>query len=220
MTLIVMLEDDLERIDLFTDSPGWDGGLFVIRYPCWQETRLRLPRKRQAFDTAVKLLQDHDDIYAELAKHKQIGWASCEGTNLQLGSGPGQSGMNMETYLAKMFNHGATLVNIFSWGIGGEAHKNMSFRVVTEGEEALQAYRKFLQGTPLIEAKTETLKLLDRLPPKIRKIQKELPPWIQKTGNKEALALMQNLQAQLKAKNFEAVEKTADAILSLMSADQ
>ena len=90
-----------------------------------------------------------DDIYEELAKHKQVGWASCEGTNLQLGSGPGQSGMTMETYLAKMFNHGGTLVNIFSWGIGGEANKNMSFRVVTEGEEALRAYRKFLKGDPL-----------------------------------------------------------------------
>ena len=125
-----------------------------------------------------------DDIYEELAKHKQVGWASCEGTNLQLGSGPGQSGMTMETYLAKMFNHGATLVNIFSWGIGGEANKNMSFRVVTEGEEALRAYRKFLKGDPLIEAKTEALTLLERLPPKIHKIQKELPAWIQKTGSR------------------------------------
>ena len=100
--------------------------------------------------------------------------------------------MTMETYLAKMFNHGATLVNIFSWGIGGEANKNMSFRVVTEGEEALRAYRKFLKGEPLIEAKTEALTLLERLPPKIHKIQKELPAWIQKTGNTEkAAALMQ-----------------------------
>jgi hypothetical protein len=157
-----------------------------------------------------------DDIYEELAKHKQVGWASCEGTNLQLGSGPGQSGMNMETYLAKMFNHGGTLVNIFSWGIGGEANKNMSFRLVTEGEEALRAYRKFLKGDPLIEAKTEALTLLERLPPKIHKIQKELPAWIQKTGNKEAAALMQKMQELLKAKNFEEVEKTADSILTLM----
>ena len=119
-----------------------------------------------------------DDIYEELAKHKQVGWASSEGTNLQLGSGPGQSGMTMETYLAKMFNHGATLVNLFSWGIGGEANKNMSFRVVTEGEEALRAYRKFLKGEPLIEGKV-TLTLLERLPPKIHKIQKELPGWIE-----------------------------------------
>ncbi len=157
-----------------------------------------------------------DDIYEELAKHKQVGWASCEGTNLQLGSGPGQSGMNMETYLAKMFNHGAALVNIFSWGIGGEANKNMSFRVVTEGEEALRAYRKFLKGDPLIEAKTETLTLLERLPPKIHRIQKELPAWIQKTGNKEAAALMQELDGHLKAKNFEEAEKAVDAILKMM----
>ncbi|MFI5460216.1 MAG: hypothetical protein ACHRXM_32770 [Isosphaerales bacterium] len=161
-----------------------------------------------------------DDIYEELAKHKQVGWASCEGTNLQLGSGPGQSGMTMETYLARMFNHGATLVNIFSWGIGGEANKNMSFRVVTEGEEALRAYRKFLKGDPLFEAKTDALTLLERLPPKIHKIQKELPAWIQNAANKEkvalAAALMQKMQEQLKAKNFEEVEKTADSILKMM----
>jgi hypothetical protein len=136
-----------------------------------------------------------DDIYEELARHKQVAWASCGGTNLQLGSGPGQSGMTMETYLARMFNHGATLVNIFSWGIGGEANKNLSFRVVTEGEEALRAYRTFLKGEPLLGAKTEALTLLERLPPKIHKIQKELPAWIQKTGNTDkATALMQKLE--------------------------
>jgi len=158
-----------------------------------------------------------DDIYAELAKHEQLGWASSEGTNLQLGSGPGQSGMTMETYLAKMFNHGAALVNIFSWGIGGEANKNMDFRVVTEGVEALRAYRKFLKGDPLIEAKTEALTLLERLPPKIHKIQKELPGWIQKTGNTDkATALMQELEKHLKAKNFEEAEKTVDSILEMI----
>jgi hypothetical protein len=160
-----------------------------------------------------------DDIYEELTKHRQVGWASCEGTNLQLGSGPGQSGMNMETYLAKMFNHGGTLVNIFSWGIGGEANKNMSFRVVTEGEEALQAYRKFLKGEPLIEAQTEAVTLLERLPPKIHKIQKELPAWIQRpaaSNQDQATTLMQKMQEQLKAKNFEEAEKTADSILEMM----
>lgn len=118
-----------------------------------------------------------------------------------------------------MFNHGASLVNIYSWGIGGEANKNMSFRVVTEGEEALRAYRKFLKGEPLIEAK-ETLTLLERLPPKIHRIQKELPGWIQKSGDKEkvaeAVALMQKMGELLRAKDFEEVEKTADAILRLM----
>jgi hypothetical protein len=55
------------------------------------------------------------------------------------------------------------------------------------------------------------------LPPKIHKIQKELPAWIQKTGNKvkaaEATALMQKQEEYLKARNFEEAEKTADSIL-------
>jgi hypothetical protein len=162
-----------------------------------------------------------DDIYEELASHKQVGWASCEGTNMQPSSGPGQTGMNMETYLAKTFNHGGTLVNIFAWGIGGEAMKNMDFRVVTEGEDALRAYRKFLKGEPLIEAKL-VASLIERLPPKIHKIQKELPAWMEKAeaGNKvTAAAFMKTLDEQLKAKNFEEVEKTADSILKLIGGD-
>jgi hypothetical protein len=164
-----------------------------------------------------------DDIYEELAKHKQVAWASSEGTNLQLGSGPGQSGMTMETYLGKMFNHGATLVNLFSWGLGGEANKNMSFRVVTEGEEALKAYRKFLKGDQLVEAKTEGLTLLERLPPKIHQIQKELPAWVPKADadkKEKATALMKKLEGHLKAKNFEEAEKTADSILKMIKMER
>ena len=114
-----------------------------------------------------------------------------------------------------MFNHGATLTTIFSWGIGGEAMKNMDYRLCTENEEALRAYRKFLKGEPLIKGAT-VAGLQERLPPKIQKIQKELPAWIQKTGNKEAAALMQKMAEQMKAKNFEEVEKTADSILKMM----
>ncbi|HLK56881.1 MAG TPA: hypothetical protein VKU00_09965, partial [Chthonomonadaceae bacterium] len=157
-------------------------------------------------------------IDTEVAQHGHPGWASSEGTNLQLGSGPGQSGRNMETYLAQMFNHGATLVNIFSWGIGGEANKKMDFRVVTEGEEALSAYRKFLRGERLVETVSTTSSYLERLPAKIHRIQQELPAWIQKTG-KQALAepLMQQLDRALKANNFEEAEKVADKILTLLS---
>jgi hypothetical protein len=159
-----------------------------------------------------------EDIYELVDEHKQLGWASCEGTNMQPGTGPGQTGMNMETYLAKMFNHGATLTTVFSWGIGGEAMKNMSFRVCTESEEALQAYRKFLKGEPLIEGEI-VAGLMERLPPKIHRIQKEFPTWLEKAnaGDKEqGVALMQKLQGQYKAKNFEEVEKAADEILKLM----
>lgn len=156
-----------------------------------------------------------EEIHEEMARHKQAGWASSEGTNMQPMSGPGQSGMNMETYLAKMFNHGATLTTIFSWGIGGEAMKNMDFSQCTENEEALQAYRKFLKGEPLIEGLTVAT-IQERLPPKIQRNQKEVPAWIQRTGNKEAAALMQKLQGRVKAKDWLEVEKTADYLLKLI----
>jgi Tol biopolymer transport system component len=66
---------------------------------------------------------------------------------------------------------------------------------------------------------TEALTLIERLPPKVKKIGKELPAWIQNAENKkaaEATALAQRMQGQIDAKNFEEVEKTADSILKLM----
>ena len=88
-----------------------------------------------------------DAIYRELANHPKTGWASSEGANVLPGADASadSSGINMETYLARMFNHGATLVNIFAWGMGGDAFKNSNpFRIATEGPEAIAAYRKFL----------------------------------------------------------------------------
>jgi hypothetical protein len=158
----------------------------------------------------------YDEIYAELARHGQTAWASSEGTDMQPESGPGQSGMNMETYLARMFNHGASLVNLYSWGIGGEANRNMGFRVVTEGPGALQAYRKFLSGQPLTEA-PEGSTIQERLPTKIHRIQIELPAWLQKTHEVEkATQLMQTLDAHLRANELEEAEKTADTILQMI----
>jgi len=87
-----------------------------------------------------------DELYAELAKQGNPHWASAEGTNV------GQVvGVRMESYLAKMFNHGASLVNIFAWGVGGDEERNSPFRVATESAEAIAAYKKFLRGEPLKE---------------------------------------------------------------------
>ena len=59
---------------------------------------------------------------------------------------------------------------------------------------------------------------MERLPPKIHKIQEELPAWVQKTGNREAAVLMQKLKEQLDARNFEEAEKTVDSILKMIGA--
>ena len=50
----------------------------------------------------------------------------------------------METYLARHFNHGAVLVTVFAWGIGGPSMAESPFRIATQGAEAIAAYRKFL----------------------------------------------------------------------------
>jgi hypothetical protein len=111
-------------------------------------------------------------------------------------------------------------VNIFSWGVGGEAHRNMDFRVVTEGEEALRAYRKFLRGERLVEVVSPTSSYLERLPAKIHRIQRELPAWARKTGNRaKAEALTRRLDTALKAKDFTEAEKVADEILELLPAE-
>ena len=90
------------------------------------------------------------EIHAALAEHGSPGWISAEGTNVSPTSMPGEP--TMETYLGRMFNHGAVMVNVFSWGIGGEAMRNNFFRRATENPEALAAYAKFLRGEPLVES--------------------------------------------------------------------
>jgi hypothetical protein len=88
----------------------------------------------------------YDQIYAEVASHGGVAWASSEGTNVLPGQAAGSSGIGMEAYLARGFNHGAALIDVFSWGVGGPSVKTSSpFRLVTEGDEALAAYRKFLR---------------------------------------------------------------------------
>ncbi len=83
----------------------------------------------------------YEQIYEELSEHGNPWWASAEGTNIIPADDPESSGISMETYLARSFNHGAALVTLFGWGIGGQSNP---FRTATEGPDALGAYRKFL----------------------------------------------------------------------------
>jgi hypothetical protein len=89
------------------------------------------------------------EIYAALNARGNPEWASSEGTNVDIYSGPPRiPDESMEDYLARMFNHGATLTNVFGWGVGDEDNV---FRRATESEQALAAYRKFLRGVRLNE---------------------------------------------------------------------
>ncbi|MBC8043488.1 MAG: hypothetical protein IAF08_08585 [Rhizobacter sp.] len=155
-----------------------------------------------------------EEIHKEINKHGNLPWISAEGTNVVPNGEPGEA--TMETYLGKMFNHNAVMVNIFSFGIGGEAEKNKNlFRLATENKEALSAYRKFLNGETLIERKRPA----DTFSPtlfqqKIRRIQAELPAWIQKTHEREKVEpLMQKLDGLIKQSRFQEADKIANEIL-------
>ncbi|MBV1903263.1 MAG: hypothetical protein KUG58_06480 [Marinosulfonomonas sp.] len=86
-----------------------------------------------------------EQIQSELGLHNKPWWASVEGTNIIPGDPPRSSWMTMENYLAKSFNNGAALVTLFGWGIGGDIMPNNPFKMATQGETALAAYRKFLE---------------------------------------------------------------------------
>ena len=131
-------------------------------------------------------------IYAVLAKHGSPGWISAEGVNVSPTGMPGEPAM--ESYLARMFNHGAVMVNLFSWGIGGEAMRDNFFRRAIENPEALEAYAKFLRGDRLVES-APTGFSSEAFQEKMHRIQEELPAWVQESG-KQAQATAADPETQ------------------------
>jgi hypothetical protein len=154
-------------------------------------------------------------IYAVLAQHGSPGWISAEGTNVSPTTMPGEP--TMETYLGRMYNHGALMVNIFSWGIGGDAMRDNFFRRATENPEALAAYAKFLRHETLVEA-APTGFSAKSFQDKMHRIQRELPAWVQASRQQAKVApLAQKIETLMKDRNWEEADKVADEILALIS---
>ena len=157
------------------------------------------------------------ELYAALAQHGSPGWISAEGTNVSPTSMPGEP--TMETYLGRMFNHGAVMVNIFSWGIGGEAMRNNFFRRATENPEALAAYAKFLRRETLVE--TSTGFSAAAFQDKMHRIQRELPVWVQKSGQQaQVMPLTEKLATLIKERKWHEADNVADELLLLMSEEE
>ncbi len=156
-------------------------------------------------------------INTALAHHGSPGWISAEGTNVSPTGMPGEP--TMETYLAKLFHQGAVLVNVFSWGIGGETQRGNFFRRATENPEALKAYAKFLRSEPLVESSTGFSAAVFQ--DKMRRIQNELPAWTQRSGQQaRVLPMTQKLTALLKERRFEEADRLADELLALIAQER
>lgn len=92
-----------------------------------------------------------EDIYDAVKAHGRGIWAMTEGTNGTPGGRWTDSPLSWETYLARNFNHGARLVNLFA-GFQGPTPDGPTSP--TESKEAIAAYHKFLRGDRLVEGGT------------------------------------------------------------------
>jgi hypothetical protein len=129
------------------------------------------------------------------------------------------SGLTMESYLGRHINHGAVLVNLFAWQMGGEALRDKFFRRAAEDPEPLAAYGKFLRSEKLVESAAQGFSS-EALEAKMHRVQTELPPWIQKTGRQaDAMALVQKVQSLLKERKWQEADKAADELLALMKGE-
>jgi hypothetical protein len=103
-----------------------------------------------------------------------------------------------------------------SWVIGGEAMRDNFFRKATENSEALAAYAKFLRGERPIESAAKGFSS-QAFQAKMRRLQAELPGWVQKSGKQaQAMPLAQKLQGLVKEKKWQEADKVADELLALI----
>lgn len=91
-----------------------------------------------------------DQIYKALEPVNDSNWISSEGVNMILANPPRNPGYNMESYLARHYNHGAKIVNLFAFGIRGGSFVN-TLNDAVQGPEAIKAYGEFLAGKVLRE---------------------------------------------------------------------
>lgn len=91
-----------------------------------------------------------DQIYKAINSANTSNWISSEGVNMILGNPPRNPGYGMESYLARHYNYGASIVNIFAFSLRGDSFTD-ALNDAVEGPEAIAAYREFLRGKILIE---------------------------------------------------------------------
>ncbi len=92
----------------------------------------------------AKLFQDIYSIVGDAP------WVAAESANVILSNVPLPTGYNTESFLARHYNHGCVLVNVFAFKLRGDPFTN-AINDATEGTDAIAAYKKFLRGEMLTE---------------------------------------------------------------------
>jgi hypothetical protein len=158
-------------------------------------------------------------IYEALAAHGNPHWASSEGANIDINVTPyALPEQTMENYLARMFNHGATLTNLFGWDIGDSA---FIFRQEAENPAAIDAYRKFLRGASLEEIPLDQSSSSEVS--RLRKFVTTMPDRIQsylRAGGQMGIVqpMLGALDQHIKAGQFDAIKRDMDQIEATIDA--
>jgi hypothetical protein len=158
-------------------------------------------------------------IYEELTSHGNPHWASSEGANIDINVTPyAIPEQTVENYLARMFNHGATLTNVFGWDIGDSA---FVFRVGAENPAAIDAYRKFLRGISLDESPLDKSSSSEVF--RLRKFVKTLPDRIQsyiRAGGQMGIVqpMLGKLDQDVKTGQFDGIKHDMDQIEATIDA--
>ena len=159
------------------------------------------------------------EIYEALTSHGNPHWASSEGANIDINiSPPTIPEQTMENYLARMFNHGAALTNVFGWDIGDSANV---FRYGAGNPAAIDAYRKFLRGASLDESPLDQSSSSEVS--RLRRFVRTLPDRIQsylRAGGKIGVVqpMLSELDRNLKAGQFDAIKRDIDQIEATIDA--
>ncbi len=166
-----------------------------------------------------------DDIYKALADNGNSTWGMVEGTNVMLtagthSGGAGQSFVDWETYLGRIYNHGGKVMVIFGGFQGGQG----AYTTATESKEAIAAYQKFLRGETLVEGKELDIKSdsgsgggsgSSDLPSRMKALPAKIQKFQQKGGSMGAIqSKLQLLDQHMKAGEIGKAEKVLDEIES------
>ena len=153
------------------------------------------------------------EIYEALTSHGSPHWASSEGANIDINVWPYAIPQEtMENYLARMFNHGATLTNIFGWDIGDSA---FIFRRQAENPAAIDAYRKFLRGAKLDESPLDrsSSSEVSRLRTFVKTLPERIQSYLRAGGNMAIVQpMLDELDQNLKTGQFDAIKRDIDQI--------
>lgn len=153
------------------------------------------------------------EIYEALTSHGNPHWASSEGANVDINVWPyAIPQQTMENYLARMFNHGATLTNVFGWDLGDSTNL---FRQAAENPAAIDAYRKFLRGASLDERPLDqsSSSEVSRLRTFVGTLPNRVQSYLRAGGNVAIVQpMLGKLDQNLKAGQFDAIKRDIDRI--------